>query len=70
MIAEYFRLLALSLYFLFAMGEKPTCDLWDGNAPFYVDRFCENRGFIHELLTTPAPEGLHYWTDQGCHLIL
>ena len=54
------------------MGEKPTCDLWDKNAQDYVDDFCFNKGIIHELLTstTPTPEGLHHWTDQGCQLIL
>ena len=52
------------------MGEKPNCDAW-AEAKDYVDDFCFNEGYIHELLqsTTPAPGALHHWSDIGCHLI-
>ena len=54
------------------MGEQPTCDLWDETAKYYVDRYCENEGFIHDLAktTTPTPEGLFQFSEQGCQLIL
>ena len=45
---------------VFSIGEQPTCDLWDETARRHVDSYCENKGFIHELVktTTPTPEGL------------
>ena len=49
------------------MGKKPNCDAW---AVSWVDSFCKNEGFIHELhqSTTQAPGGFHDWEDLGCHL--
>ena len=45
-IIKIYVTLKQALKFLFSMGEKPTCDSWDETARKYVDRFCENEGFI------------------------